>query len=65
MDVIISLVKFYSNIRYYHGQRNVSKLFNKFLHVGISFVLKEDSLHIFFMQFDLFQGIYKPQNKKR
>lgn len=48
MDVIISLVKFYSNIRYYHGQRNVSKLLNKLLHAGISFVLKEDTLNIFF-----------------
>lgn len=66
MDVIISLVKFYSNIRYYHGQRNVSKLLNKLLHAGISFVLKEDTLNIFFfMQLDLFQGIYKPQNNKR
>lgn len=63
---LLVLVKFYSNIRYYHGQRNMSKLLNKLLHAGISFGLKEDSLHIFFlMQFDLFQGIYKPQNNKR
>lgn len=48
MDVIISLVKFYSNIRYYHGQRNVSKLLNKLLHAVISFVLKEDTLNFFF-----------------
>ena len=62
---LLVLVKFYSNIRYYHGQRNMSKLLNKLLHAGISFELKEDSLHFFLMQFDLFQGIYKPQNNKR